>query len=801
MKKSDNKHVAKPTPFSHFVNRVQVRDLTDRLTLIAPDLQLELLANWITPYPPVSGQPATIRFRIRNLGQKPALDFKTYLYMDGVQVGSWKFHHIDKKEDPAHQYQPLLPGQATKTFECVTSPLKGIHTLRWVVDAENEVIEQSEANNIFDTLITSVTKQQLPDLTAKVIEPTNSVEIGQEVTLKVKIANEGQIDVVHPFWVFVKSNGIHIITQEIPKLKAYESVVLERSIKSMSKKNDQIDVEVDAYNEINESKKNNNLYTMHLEFAAVDLEVVECRITPSIQSNCRPVISFDIRNKGKIDATRPFSVHLYEIGGGPTQQQFDVIKFTEKQLPKAGELLTITLPIKGWDYETGKIYVATKSERQFVLQVDPEFVYQKTLDSKNQILIVFSLYDIYKPLLQASLNSSGHLPEAYFFTFPGTNESGVIRKKIFAYTEISKKSEGGGGGSGGGSGSSDIDWAKPFVETAKWIKSLFTDDTDDKVRDVIKRLEQHEINAINDDQLVDMIEKLFDGPTLDEDENAANKVLEALPPSRFSNVVSKLGGLSAIDDEIDGAEWKNTLNIVSVKGQNLPLNGKLDLIKGLFDTTTYDAEERVIINLVKSMSLDDRWEMLRKPGFSKDDFDDQVDGSEWDELEQLLDKAVDGYWRKKPVVEIQQGQSCWAAALSSFLKSNGNYYEPAELQYLFANDVEANGGLTPKGLYSVRDYFGLEMEPYFPQVGSNPNQMVLRYDRITKSFLGPKLKNSHVLLIYMDPAWGGQWSHAIVVWGADSKQLCFMDPIDGHYKCEAYIKFPSNAGYIILWKK
>jgi subtilase family serine protease len=265
-------------PLTGFPNELD-RNWGDRLILIAPDLRLELPQDWITPTPPTNGQAATIHFRIRNIGQKPALDFTTYLFMDGVHVGSWVFHHIDEKEDPAHQYRPLYSGQATETFEYVTSPLKGTHTLRWVVDAENEVPEQSEANNIFDTLITAVSKQHLPDLTAKVIEPTGPVEIGQGATLKVKVTNQGQTDVVHPFWVFVKSNGLNIITQEISTLKAYESIILERPIKSVGQKTDRIDVEVDVYNEISESNKNNNSYTTHLEFTAVDLEVANGRLS------------------------------------------------------------------------------------------------------------------------------------------------------------------------------------------------------------------------------------------------------------------------------------------------------------------------------------------------------------------------------------------------------------------------------------------------------------------------------------------------------------------------------------------
>jgi len=314
------------------------------------------------------------------------------------------------------------------------------------------------------------------------------------------------------------------------------------------------------------------------------------------------------------------------------------------------------------------------------------------------------------------MNSFETLPDAYFITFPGTIESGVIRKKTFAYIGIEKESgSSSGGGTGSGGGSSDIDVLKPFVETGKWIESLFTDPTDDRVRDVINRTKPHEINLLSEDQVVDMIEKLFDGPTLDEDENAANKALGALSPGKFSKVVSRLGGLSSIDDEIDGQEWKETLNIVSTKGQHLPLQDKLDLIKGLFDTTTYDAEERAIINLVKSMSLDERWEMLRKKGFGKDDFDDQVDGSEWDELETLLDAArIDVKHLVTPLAQPSP-MSCWAAATTMLVNWKSGMSTPIR-------DVVASAGANFPPIYDAS--FAV------PPVGIDPDEELQFYSAL-----------------------------------------------------------------------
>lgn len=370
---------------------------------------------------------------------------------------------------------------------------------------------------------------------------------------------------------------------------------------------------------------------------AICLEVAGCTVAPSPQYNARPVLLFEVRNSGTIDAPRPFSIHIYEPGKSGTAHLSTLI-ISQHQLPKLGKSITITLPVKGWNFESRILYVATKYRRKFIIHIDPEFVYGDTMVSSRQILIEFSLYDVFLPLFQHQNRESTDFPDAYFFLFTTPGMPTHTHSKIFPLIGIKEAPDNGGSGGTGGGGDSDIDWAKPFIETAKWFRSFFESTEDDKVRDFISRLTHTEIQQLSDDQLVDMIKKLFDGPTLDEDESAINKILSSLPPDRFGKVVARLGGLSAIDDEIDGAEWEATLKIAAEKGQRLPLQEKLALIKGLFDTSTEDAEERAIINLVKSMSPEERWQMLRKPGFSKDDFDDDVDGDEWDELEKLLDE-------------------------------------------------------------------------------------------------------------------------------------------------------------------
>jgi hypothetical protein len=640
----ENEWTIEPESMSEFIHEIKHDRLIDQIKAFAADLKLEFPQDWIIPNQPVNNQPATIRFRIRNEGQTPALDFKTHLFMDGVKVGTWEFIHIDYEEDTAHQYQPLLPGQATRIFKHVTPPLDGTHIFSWHVDPEGQVFEQNEANNIYKCSISWISNQKLPDLLAELIEPYSPVEIGLKSKLKVKIKNQGQTGVNCPFWVFVKLNGKHIITKEVQKLGAGESIILEDTLTSVSKKNKQLEVIVDGFNEINESDKSNNSFSMGLVFDSVSLEVDDWRAFPSTHLIGRPVMCIDIRNNGEIDATRPFSVHVTEINGG-TAMQVEKIDIKNYQLPKAGEILSITLPIQGWEFEPGKIHIATKDERRFLIQVDPDWIYQKTVENLNHVLAETSVFDIYKPWLISSEGNTVGLPDAYFFRIPEENRNGNISKRTFAYVEISERS-GGGGGVTGGPGSSEFNPLRPFIETAKWFYNLFNDTEDDKVRDVINRSTPQQIRALSIDQLLDMVKKLFDGPTLDDDENAFNKILEALSPKKFMELVEKLGGLSNIDDEIDGSEWNATLRIATQKAWHLSQKSKLKLIKGLFDTTTYDAEERAIIDIVKTMSSQQQYNMLQTPGFSKEDFDDQVDGSEWDELEKILDQA-------KPVMKNQ----------------------------------------------------------------------------------------------------------------------------------------------------
>src|SRR5512147_2197511 len=65
--------------------------------------------------------------------------------------------------------------------------------------------------------------------------------------------------------------------------------------------------------------------SLRLILGSVSLDVVGWKVFPSLQNNGRPVISLKIRNKGMIDATKPFLVQIFEVIKSTTHE-FDIIR-------------------------------------------------------------------------------------------------------------------------------------------------------------------------------------------------------------------------------------------------------------------------------------------------------------------------------------------------------------------------------------------------------------------------------------------------------------------------------------------
>ena len=139
------------------------------ITSPLPDLTLELWdipdgPKWLSPYPPVAGQPTVVSVLIKNVGAADVKSkFSTNFYVDNTLEQTWVFDPF--REGPNKKANPLQPGH-TIPYSHVVTLLAGIHTLRWVVDVNNEIEEsdESEKSNQLEVQETWVSQGDLPDL-------------------------------------------------------------------------------------------------------------------------------------------------------------------------------------------------------------------------------------------------------------------------------------------------------------------------------------------------------------------------------------------------------------------------------------------------------------------------------------------------------------------------------------------------------------------------------------------------------------------------------------------------------------
>ncbi len=106
--------------------------------LALPDLIINSLSF---DSPPVVGKPVSIQAVIVNTGTTPAagVGYGSYdVYVDGKRIAS-------PRAGPGQG--PLQPGRTWRTSVLYTFTASGPHIIRWVVDPENRVTEQSETNN------------------------------------------------------------------------------------------------------------------------------------------------------------------------------------------------------------------------------------------------------------------------------------------------------------------------------------------------------------------------------------------------------------------------------------------------------------------------------------------------------------------------------------------------------------------------------------------------------------------------------------------------------------------------------
>lgn len=60
------------------------------------------------------------------------------------------------------------------------------------------------------------------------------------------------------------------------------------------------------------------------------------------------------------------------------------------------------------------------------------------------------------------------------------------------------------------------------------------------------------------------------------------------------------------------------------------------LLVNLFEGDTHDEDEHAILRLIRCLPCGRVRDLMQRRGLSYEEFDDEVDGSEWDELQPIL---------------------------------------------------------------------------------------------------------------------------------------------------------------------
>lgn len=196
---------------------------------------------------------------------------------------------------------------------------------------------------------------------------------------------------------------------------------------------------------------------------------------------------------------------------------------------------------------------------------------------------------------------------------------------------------------------------KVIVAIVTPIIDLFNSTEDDLVRDDIASSSASNLASRSDAELIEMVRRLFDGPTGDDDENALLRLLSALPCPRVATLASAFG-VQAFLDEFQGEEYGKLqiqlfacgvlpvssldddgvralvaiMNCPTING--LP-NGLLhDLFRQLLLGSTGDDDEAAINKLMNCLDAVKIRAIMNVPGTRWDDFDSAIDGAEWDEF-------------------------------------------------------------------------------------------------------------------------------------------------------------------------
>lgn len=189
---------------------------------------------------------------------------------------------------------------------------------------------------------------------------------------------------------------------------------------------------------------------------------------------------------------------------------------------------------------------------------------------------------------------------------------------------------------------------------------IVSSENDELSRHQINTMSHEQLNSYSQEDHIRLINSMLSGSTDNGDERAIISLLNRLSPKEKRKKVILGVGVQRLEDNFHGAEYDHLLIILLNLGlvdfssfdddaalvyieryscrflKELSVEDARVLLWKLFRGSTGDREERAINKVVDCLSAQKVKKLVRTNGFSVDDFDGEVDGSEWDQLEGIF---------------------------------------------------------------------------------------------------------------------------------------------------------------------
>ena len=316
---------------------------------------------------------------------------------------TWEFPSEAEKMDLGLNATIIMNPGGTRIYNYEipeeVSSLGGKHDLRWVVDADNEIDESDEKNNVLDI---SLIWHKPSDLIVEGVWAEGVAAGGQKSTWKIKVKNIGQGPVITPFLTtfFPEVPGGSQENFWTSSLDAGQTITFTSTQRFRCSGKRKIRTTVDVGNNIPEELpkgENNNERIDEFDLTFVDLEVLNLNVNNKPEGT---TFSIQLKNKGSGDATQPFKVKL--MPGNvlrifhPLPTRYEKVdenigKIIYKDFATVEEILQpVFLPVSG--LKAGEVIILEHTVKlkpgnyTIRIEADPEIVYQEP-DSLNNVLV------------------------------------------------------------------------------------------------------------------------------------------------------------------------------------------------------------------------------------------------------------------------------------------------------------------------------------------------------------------------------------------------------------------------------